>query len=180
MPTCEPSTDESLLTEARSAVHKASLWAVEDLGLIQGDTEETRQDDLASLANNTKALYIRLNKAYPRHRRGRVRAWCAKNLYDIAREVDDRRGAPTFLPIYRLLYATASRAAHSDPSTVGMIRADDPKILLMGPDPTMTIPAVSAIGQLLLDLDELVNDLFQLGLNERLGKAIDAFKASLS
>lgn len=175
-----PDTDESLLASVRSEAHKASLRAVEDLGLIQGDTEDARRVDLKCLADNPEALYARLNKAYPKHRRGRVRAWCAKSLHDVTREVDDQRGTPTFLTIYRLLYANASRVAHSDPSTVGQVRTDDPTTLLMGPDPTMTVPAVSAIGQLLLGIDELVNEIFQLGLDERLTDAAAAFEASLA
>jgi len=121
-----------------------------------------------------------LNKAYPRHRRGGVRAWCPKSLYEIAREVDEARGTPTFLTLYRLLYVNASRVAHSDPSTVGLVRTDDPATLLMGPDPSWTVPVVTAIGQLLLGIDELVNEVFQLGLDEGLADAAAAFQASLS
>lgn len=86
-----PDTDQSLLAPAWSQVHGASLRAVEDLGLLHGDTEQARQTDLRSLADNPEVLYTRLNTAYPRHRRGRVRAWRAKSLYDVARE--GRRGA---------------------------------------------------------------------------------------
>jgi hypothetical protein len=50
----------------------------------------------------------------------------------------------------------------------------------MGPDPSWTVPAVTAIGQLLLGIDELVNEVFQLGLDERLVDAAAAFQASLS
>jgi hypothetical protein len=79
-----------------------------------------------------------------------------------------------------VLYVNASRVAHSDPSTVGLVRADHPATLLMVPDPTITVPAASAIGQLLLGIDELVNDVFQLGLDEALTDAAAAFEASLS
>jgi len=175
-----PDTDQSLLAAARSQAHQASLRAVEDLGLIHGDTEQARKADLRYLADGPEALYTRLNTAYPKHHRGRVRAWCAKSLYDVAREVDQGRGTPTFLTLYRLLYANASRVAHSDPSIVGLVRTDDPTTLLMGPDPSWTVPAVTAIGQLLVGIDELVNEVFQLDLDKRLADAAAAFQASLS
>jgi hypothetical protein len=175
-----PDTDQALVAGARSKAHQASLRAVEALELVRGETEEERRADQVTLAGDPDALYARLNRAYPRHQRGRVRAWCPKNLYDVTRAVDDKRGSPTFLTVYRLLYANASRVAHSDPSTVGLVRADDPATILMGPDPKMTVPAASAVGQLLLGIDELVNDVFQLGLHKALADATAAFEASLS
>jgi hypothetical protein len=175
-----PDVQQELVESARAAAHKASLRAVEALELVGGETQEARRADLETLADNPEALYARLNTAYPRHQRGRVRAWCPSNLYDVTREVDDKRGSPTFLTVYRLLYANASRVAHSDPSTVGLVRADDPATLLIGPDPSMTVPAASAIGQLLLGIDELVNEVFQLGLHEALANVTAAFEASLS
>jgi hypothetical protein len=175
-----PDTDQALVADARSTAQQASIRAVEALELIRGDTDEARRADLASLTNDPKALYARLNKAYPRHQRGRVRGWCSKNLYEVTRAVDAKRGSSTFLAIYQLLYVNASRAAHSDPSTVGLVRADDPATLPMGPDPTMTVPTAAAVGQLLLGIDELVNDIFQLGLDDSLAAAAAAFEASLS
>lgn len=175
-----PDADEALVAAARSKAHQASLRAVEALELVSGETEQDRRVDLKYLAGDPEILYARLNTAYPKHRRGRMRAWCPKNLYEVTREVDDKRGSPTFLALYRLLYVNASRVAHSDPSTVGLVRADNPATLLMVPDPTMTVPAASAIGQLLLGIDELVNDVFQLGLDEALTDAAAAFEASLS
>jgi hypothetical protein len=158
-----PDVQQELVATAMAETHSASLRAVEALGLVGGETDEARRADLQALAENPEALYTRLNTAYPRHQRSRVRAWCPDNLYDLTREVDDKRESPTFLTIFRLLYANASGVAHSDPSTVGLVRADPPTLLL-GPDPRMTVPAASAIGQLLLGIDELVNDVFQLML----------------
>jgi hypothetical protein len=175
-----PDTDQSLLAPTRLEVHRASIRAVEDLGLVQGDTEQARKEDLKTLVDDPEALYVRLKKAYPKHQRRRVRAWCDKNLYDVARKVDQARGNPTFLTVYKLLYVNASRFAHSDPSTVGLVRTDDPATLLMGPDPSWTVPVVTAIGQLLLGVDELVNEVFQLGLDQRLGDAASAFQASVT
>jgi Family of unknown function (DUF5677) len=172
--------DEALVAAARSKAHQAGLRAVEALDLVSGETEQDRRADLKSLAGDPEMLYARLNTAYPKHRRGRMRAWCSKNLYNVTREVDDKRGSPTFLALYQVLYVNASRVAYSDPSTVGLVRADNPATLLMVPDPTMTDAAASAIGQLLLGIDELVNDVFQLGLDEALTDAAAAFEASLS
>jgi hypothetical protein len=50
----------------------------------------------------------------------------------------------------------------------------------MGPDPTMTVPTAAAVGQLLLGIDELVNDIFHLDLDDSLADAAAAFEASLS
>ncbi len=131
-----PDADQAQVAAARSAAHRASLRAVEALELVSGETEEARRADLAALAADPEALYTRLRKkGYPRHRRGRTRAWCPKNLYEVTQVVDGQRGTSTFLTLYRLLYANASRVAHSDPSTVGLVRADDPTILLIGPTP---------------------------------------------
>jgi hypothetical protein len=91
-----PDADEALVAAARSKAHQASLRAVEALKLVRGETEEDRRADLDALAGDPEMLYGRLNTAYPKHRRGRVRAWCSKNLYEVAREVDDKRGSPTF------------------------------------------------------------------------------------
>ena len=44
----------------------------------------------------------------------------------------------------------------------------------------MTVPTAAAVGQLLLGIDELVNDIFQLGLDDSLAAAAAAFEASLS
>ncbi len=44
----------------------------------------------------------------------------------------------------------------------------------------MTIPVAAAIGQLLLGIDELVNDSFQLGLGEVLANAVAVFEVSVS
>jgi hypothetical protein len=175
-----PDTDQALVADARSKAQQASLRAVEALDMVRGDTDEARRADRATLAEDPEALYARLNKAYPRHQRKRVRAWCSKNLYDVTRAVDAKRGSPTFRTLYRLLYVNASRVAHSDPSTVGLVRADDSGTLLMGPDPNMTVPTAAAVGQLLLGIDELVNDIFQLGLHKALADATAAFEASLS
>jgi hypothetical protein len=51
---------------------------------------------------------------------------------------------------------------------------------VMGPDPSWTVPAVTAIGQLLVGIDELVNEVFQLDLDKRLADAAAAFQVSLS
>jgi hypothetical protein len=49
----------------------------------------------------------------------------------------------------------------------------------MDPDPTTTVPTAATVGQLLLGIDELVNDIFQLGLDDTLVDAAAAFEASL-
>ncbi|HZD69753.1 MAG TPA: transposase family protein [Actinomycetes bacterium] len=111
-----PDADQAQVAAARSAAHKASLRAVKVLELVSGETDEARRADLDALADDPEALYTRLNKkGYPRHRRGRTRAWCPKNLYEVTQVVDGQRGTSTFLTLYRLLYANASRVAHSDP-----------------------------------------------------------------
>lgn len=175
-----PDTDAALLAQPRAKVREASLRAVAELGLVRGKDKGARQADLAALAADPEALYLRLAAAYPKHRRGRVRAWSPQNLYQVVREVDDARGTPTFLTLYRLLYANASRVAHSDPATVGLVRGNNPGTLLLGPDPTMTVAAAGAIGQLLLGIDELVDDVFKLGLQKPLSEATAAFQASLT
>jgi Family of unknown function (DUF5677) len=174
-----PDTDPALLAEPCDRVRQASLRVVVELGLLRGEDEDARRADLDALAADPEALYLRLREAYPKHQRRQVRAWSAKNLYRVAGEVDEARGTPTFLTLYRLLYVNASRVAHSDPATVGLVRGDDPRTLLLGPDPTMTVPVAAAIGQLLLGIDELVDDLFELGLQMTLSHAAAAFQASL-
>jgi hypothetical protein len=177
-----PDTSEEDVAAVMRMVHEGCARAVIAFGLLHGETHEARQTDLDSLMADPDALYERLRKgAFPRHVRGRRRAWCSrKSLYHVIHEVDAAHGTSTFLTLYRLVYGNANRVVHCDPSIVGRVRTDDPTALLMGPDPNMTIPTASAVGQLLIGMDELVNDALQLNLEQQLKASTATFTVVFS
>jgi hypothetical protein len=175
-----PDTSKEDAAAVMRMVREGCVRAVMAFGLLRGETQEARQTDLDSLMADPDALYERLRKgAFPRHVRGKRRAWCSrKSLFHVINEVDAARGMSTFLTLYRLVYGNANRVVHCDPSIVGRVRDDDPAVLLLGPDPNMTIPTASAVGQLLIGMDELVNDVLQLNLEQQLKASTATFMAA--